>query len=87
MDFLKHLQKARCIAVVIDMTGQPAHSSSDEASGASPEGQVGQVSSESSSVSQDQPEAGGWEALVPYSPEQQLNILLVSKVDARVASV
>jgi hypothetical protein len=72
MDFLKHLQKARCIAVVIDMTGQPADRSV-EASGSGPEGQVGQGSSSGS-----QGQAGGWEAVVPYSPEQQLNILLVS---------
>lgn len=81
IDFLKHLQKARCIAVVIDMTGQPHSSSSAEASGPSPGGQVGQGSS---SVSQDQPGAGGWEAVVPYSPEQQLNILLVSEVEAMI---
>lgn len=69
IDFLKHLLKARCIALVVDMTGKPA-------------GSMGASSSSSGrkEAVQEGSAGGGdsWEALVPHSPEQQLQILLVS---------
>lgn len=71
IDFLRHLQKARCIALVLDLTGSSSSS--------------GQVPGEGDDDGRDtQPAAGSladtnWqEVLVPHSPEQQLHILLVS---------
>jgi hypothetical protein len=62
-DFLQHLQKVRCIVLVVDMTGRPPEDCS---------------SSSSSGVDGGQEGGGGWQALVPHSPEQQVQILLVS---------
>lgn len=63
IDFLKHLHKARCIALVVDMTGAAQHPDTDASSSGSTAGQQQGAFCE-----------------VPYSPEQQLEILMVSQV-------
>lgn len=74
-DFLKHLQKVRCIVLVVDMTGR------DTAAG---DGRSSSDTSISSSDSREldgedgQGAQAGWQALVPHSPEQQVQILMVS---------
>lgn len=65
IDFLKHLLKARCIALVVDMTGRPA-------------GTCDAINHSTAKEAVLEGAAVGVEALVPHSPEQQLNILLVS---------
>lgn len=74
IDFLRHLQKARCVALVLDLTGGSSSSSK------------GQVPGKGDDNGREEQPAGSladtnWqEALVPHSPEQQLHILLVSGI-------
>lgn len=65
--FLAHLQKARCLALVIDMTGRDAPQQA--------QGQHGTSTTTNMQGACD--DAAAWGTLVPYTPQQQLSILQV----------
>lgn len=80
IDFLKHLHKARCIALVVDVTGRAAGTGSAEGHSSIHDSEAG-VQHEG-----DDDDKDGWQPVVPHSPEEQLGILLVSGVYGRGVS-
>jgi hypothetical protein len=75
IDFLRHLQKARCVALVLDLTGSSSSSSTKE--------QMFEDDGRQEQAAGSTADSGWQEALVPHSPEQQLRILLVSHLALR----
>ena len=77
-DFLKHLQKVRCIVLVVDMTGRDT--AAGDGSSNSSDTSTSTSSSDSRELESEEGQGAeaGWQALVPHSPEQQVQILMVS---------
>jgi hypothetical protein len=75
IDFLKHLLKARCIALVVDMTGKSAGSKGATSSSS---GNDSRAEEQGFALEGSPGQGDSWEALVPHTPKQQLRILLVS---------
>jgi hypothetical protein len=73
ISFLQHSLKARCIALVIDLTGSPSVGEVDGPC----QGDAGRLV-EAAGAAARQLGSEHWEVQVPYSPQQQLEILLVS---------
>jgi hypothetical protein len=86
-DFLAHLQRARCLALVLDMTGsneqQEQQQQQQQTSAEQGSGMVDGAAASSAAVASRGPagkeaaEGDGWGVLVPYTPQEQLAILQV----------
>lgn len=70
--FLAHLQKARCLALVIDMTGR-------EETGQLQSQPKGEDHGGCDATAGKEDEVSTWGALVPHTPQQQLSIIQVSQ--------